>query len=63
MRLKDWLNPNGDIIVPSVAIGELRSGFAAGSKCKENEDLLQRFLDSPNVFVETISDTTTQIYV
>ena len=61
-RLKDWFNPNVDIIVPSIVVGELRAGFAAGSKSKENEDMLQRFLDSTNVFVETISDTTTKIY-
>ena len=61
-RLKDWFNADTDIIVPSIVIGELRAGFAAGSKRKENEALLQRFLDSPNVFVETISDSTTKIY-
>lgn len=61
-RLKAWFNSGADIIVPSIVIGELRAGFAAGNKRKDNEDLLQRFLDSPNVFVETISDSTTKIY-
>jgi len=61
-RLKDWFKADVDIIIPSVVIGELRAGFAAGSRRKENEDLLQRFLDSPNVSVETISDSTTKIY-
>jgi tRNA(fMet)-specific endonuclease VapC len=61
-RLKGWFNADTDIIVPSIVIGELRAGFAAGTKRKENEDLLQRFLDSPNVCVETISDSTTKIY-
>ena len=61
-RLKDWFKSDIDIIVPSIVIGELRAGFAAGSQRKVNEDLLQRFLDSPNVFVETISDSTTKIY-
>lgn len=61
-RLKAWFNPEIDIIVPSIVIGELRAGFAAGSKRIENEKLLQRFIDSPNVYVESISDNTTKIY-
>jgi predicted nucleic acid-binding protein len=61
-RLKGWVNSSIDIIVPCVVIGELRAGFAAGSKRKENDVLLQRFLDSPNVSVATITDKTTKIY-
>ncbi len=61
-RLKDWFNAGTDIVVPTIVIGELRAGFAVGNRAKENEELLQRFLDSPNVFIETISDRTTKIY-
>ena len=61
-RLRDWFKAEIDIVVPSIVIGELRAGFAAGSQRKVNEDLLQRFLDSPNVSIETISDGTTKIY-
>jgi predicted nucleic acid-binding protein len=61
-RLRVWFSPKNDIIVPTIVIGELRAGFIAGSKQKENEELLQRFLDSPNVFVQTISDKTTVVY-
>ena len=61
-RLRKWFHADNDIIVPIVVVGELRAGFAAGSKRKENEDLLQRFLDSPNVIVATITDTTTRMY-
>jgi tRNA(fMet)-specific endonuclease VapC len=48
--------------VPIIVIGELRAGFVAGNKRKKNEELLQRFLDSPNVYVQTITDKTTVIY-
>ncbi len=61
-RLKNWFKTDIDIMVPSIVIGELRAGFAAGSKRKENETLLRRFLDSPNVNIATISDNTTKIY-
>lgn len=61
-RLKKWFNSQSDIIVPSIMIGELRAGFAAGSKRQENEALLQRLLDSPNVTIATISDSTTKMY-
>ena len=61
-RLKHWFSVDVDVVIPSIVIGELRAGFAAGNKNKENEDLLQRFLDSPNVFIETISDETTKKY-
>ncbi len=61
-RLRDWFKAEIDIVVPSIVIGELRAGFAAGSQRKVNEDLLQRFLDSPNVSIETISDGATKIY-
>jgi tRNA(fMet)-specific endonuclease VapC len=61
-RLKAWFTSDNEIIVPSIVVGELRAGFAAGNKRKENEALLQRFLDSPNVYVQTITDKTTLIY-
>jgi len=61
-RLRAWFTSDSDIIVPIVVIGELRAGFATGNRRKENEELLQRFLDSPNVSVQTITDNTTVIY-
>ncbi len=60
--LRVWFSIDNDIIVPIIVVGELRAGFAAGTKQKENEELLQRFLDSPNVYVQTITDKTTLIY-
>jgi tRNA(fMet)-specific endonuclease VapC len=61
-RLRKWLHPDNAIILPLIVIGELRAGFAAGSKRKENEYLLQRFIDSPNVSSVTITDTTTKLF-
>ncbi len=61
-RLRAWFTSDNDIIVPIIVVGELRAGFAAGSMHKENEELLQRFLDSTNVYVKTITDSTTVIY-
>ncbi len=61
-RLKVWFTSDNDIIIPTIVIGELRSGFAVGNKLKENERLLQRFIDSPNVYVHTITEKTTVIY-
>jgi len=61
-RLRSWFTSENDIIIPIVVVGELRAGFAAGNKRKENEQLLQRFLDSPNVYVQSITDKTTVIY-
>ena len=61
-RLRAWFKSDNEIVVPIIVIGELRSGFAAGSRHKENEELLQRFLDSPNVYVQSLSDRTAVIY-
>jgi predicted nucleic acid-binding protein len=61
-RLRKWFTSDNDIVVPIIVIGELRAGFVAGNKRKKNEELLQRFLDSPNVYVQTITDKTTVIY-
>ena len=60
--LKKWFKGSNKIIVPTIVIGELRAGFAAGSKTNENEELLARFLSSPNVEVVTITDTTTKAF-
>jgi tRNA(fMet)-specific endonuclease VapC len=61
-RLKQWFRADNEIIVPTIVVGELRAGFAAGSQRQENENLLQKFLDSPNVNVVTITDVTTSRY-
>lgn len=59
-RLQPLFQSKNSIIVPLIVVGELRAGFAAGTKVGENEKLLQRFLDAPNVQALTITDATTQ---
>lgn len=61
-RLKKWFHADNSIIVPLIVVGELRAGFSAGTRQKENDDLLQRFLDSSNVSTATITDTTTKLF-
>lgn len=61
-RLKKWFKIDNEILIPLIVVGELRAGFAAGNQCLINEQLLQRFLDAPNVRTVTITDTTTKLF-
>jgi tRNA(fMet)-specific endonuclease VapC len=61
-RLKQFFKPDNQILIPLVVIGELRTGFSLGSKKQENEALLQKLLDSPNVGTITITDKTTRLF-
>jgi len=61
-RLRQFFKDGVQIIVPQIVIGELRAGFALGSRTDENEQLLQRLLDSPNVHTISISDATTKLF-
>jgi len=61
-RLKSYFKPGNNIYIPLVVIGELRAGFAAGTKPDYNEKYLQQFLDKPQVRILNLSDKTTVIY-
>ena len=61
-RLKDYFCTNNEVLVPLIAIGELRAGFALGTMQEQNEALLQKLLDSPNVSTVTVSDKTTKLF-
>ncbi len=50
------------IFVPFVVLGELRAGFAAGSREAENLSILQQFLSSPRVRVLLPDEATTEHY-
>ena len=61
-KLKSYFKPDSNIYVPLVVIGELRAGFAAGTKPDYNEKYLQQFLDKPQVRILNLSDKTAVIY-
>jgi tRNA(fMet)-specific endonuclease VapC len=61
-RLKEFFRTDNEISVPLIVLGELRAGFSLGTKSKENEVLLQKFLDSSNVSSITITDKTTKLF-
>ena len=50
------------IDVPLIVLGELRAGFAAGSREEENLATLRKFLASPRVSVLSPDETTTEHY-
>ena len=51
-----------EVFLPLVVLGELRSGFLCGTRCRENEGTLIRFLDSPRVEVLYPDEDTTWHY-
>jgi tRNA(fMet)-specific endonuclease VapC len=61
-RLRPWFNTQNIISLPLIVIGELRAGFAAGSKTTENEQLLRRFLDSSSVQILPLTLETTKVF-
>ena len=50
------------ISICSISIGELLSGFKAGSKEKKNREELEEFLDSPRVQLPIIDEDTAEFY-
>lgn len=61
-RLRQWFNADHEIALPMIVVGELRAGFAVGSRRQHNEVLLQRFIDSPNVTLLTLTQDTTHCF-
>lgn len=62
VRLKPYIVPNVSLLLPLIVVGELRAGFASGSRWQENEKLLRRFMDMPNVSMVTLKDQTTELF-
>lgn len=48
--------------LPTVALGELETGFRLGRRHAANRDLLERFLESPVVESIAVDETVAQIY-
>jgi len=51
-----------EVFLPFVVIAELRSGFAAGSRARKNEEALAKFLNKPNVAALYADEQTTAQY-
>ncbi len=52
----------GWVGMPSVVLGELRTGFMLGSRMKKNEEELSKFLDHPLVRVLEVDNAASRIY-
>jgi tRNA(fMet)-specific endonuclease VapC len=61
-RAVQWFQRATEIAVPFVVLGELRAGFAAGTKTKQNERSLQIFLNSKRVRALWADEETTHHY-
>ncbi len=48
-ELSDWLGRCEQLFVPLFVLAEIKAGFLGGSRPHQNEALLRRFLDKPNV--------------
>jgi tRNA(fMet)-specific endonuclease VapC len=51
-----------EVWLPFIVVGELRAGFAAGTRGPRNESLLRRFLLKPEVGILYADDQTTHHY-
>lgn len=51
-----------EILVPTIVLGELLGGFAAGSRSERNRDELRLFLASPRVRLVPIGEATAERY-
>ena len=50
------------IIIPFVVLAELKAGFMSGSRCRENEQVLNSFLSRPRVITLFADEQTTFHY-
>jgi tRNA(fMet)-specific endonuclease VapC len=58
----DLIQQAGRIAVNPIVLGELLAGFRLGKRTAKNNNLLQRFLDSPRVTSLPIDDGTARRY-
>ena len=50
------------LLLSIIVLGELRTGFAGGTRSKENEREFERFLARPNAEILLLDDATTTFY-
>ncbi len=50
------------VFLPLIVVGELRGGFLAGSRARENEEILGRFINSPRVEILCPDEQTSHHY-
>ncbi len=58
----DVMRRSETVAVSAVVLGELYSGFRAGSRCAENTAQLTRFLSKPSVRVLSVTEETALRY-
>jgi predicted nucleic acid-binding protein len=56
------LSAAAQVLVPTIVLGELHSGFRRGTRRQENEQLLQRFLRKPSVSIINVTADTADRY-
>jgi tRNA(fMet)-specific endonuclease VapC len=61
-EVKATLQRAAELCVSAISLGELRAGFRKGTKVRQNEGLLQRFLASPRVRVVPVDEETADRY-
>ena len=61
-RAVETLRAADEIWLPLIVLGELRAGFAHGSRRSDNEKILARFLGSSRVRVIVPDEQTTHFY-
>lgn len=61
-QVVEVLDSAGWIGVPTIVLGELRTGFALGHKQSENEKELAEFLRHPVVETLSVDDAATRVY-
>jgi len=61
-RAVEIVRTSDEVFVPLIVVGELRAGFAHGSRRNDNEKILMRFLSSSRVRVVVPDEQTTRFY-
>ena len=61
-RAAEVIRSSSEIWIPLIVLGELRAGFAHGSRQPDNEKVLTKFLNSSRVRVVSPDEQTTHFY-